>query len=342
MEPRLVNKYGLMSKYFIYFLPLLLLVACAAGPPSIIYASDNYVTVGHFNSGLFPTLTPQARDLAERHCKKSGKIAVYTGVFRDSGFGPEEYDFRCHSTPKANREGEAEKAKEEKEPSSGSGFLISRTGLILTNEHVVEDCIKIVVGKDQNIKVPVLTVNSDTANDIALLEVDRGNASESEINKLLAGLENKSVPTMERGLLRENDVELGEAVLVAGFPYGEFFGDSLKVTGGMVSANTGFGSNTGEFQIDAAVQSGNSGGPIYDENGNIIGIVVSQLDKIAVAKVTGSLPENVNFGIKVNKIRQFLEVSGYQIRAAGKNTQLGTKELARIANFQTVLVTCQN
>ena len=62
--------------------------------------------------------------------------------------------------------------------------------------------------------------------------------------------------------------------------------------------------------MDAAVQAGNSGGPIYDENGNIVGVVISQLNKLKVAKAIGSMPENVNFGIKASTVRQFLTSSG--------------------------------
>ena len=75
--------------------------------------------------------------------------------------------------------------------------------------------------------------------------------------------------------MRSDDIKLGEDVLVAGYPYGEIFSDTVKVTKGIVSATRGMGNDTGQFQIDAAVQPGNSSGPIYDENGNIVGGVVS-------------------------------------------------------------------
>ena len=71
--------------------------------------------------------------------------------------------------------------------------------------------------------------------------------------------------------MRSDDIELGEKVLVAGFPYGELYSNTIKVTGGMVSAVKGMGDDSASFQMDAAVQPGNSGGPIYDENGNIVG-----------------------------------------------------------------------
>ena len=142
------------------------------------------------------------------------------------------------------------------------------------------------------------------------------------------------------GLLRSEDVELGEDVLVAGYPYGEAFSNSIKVTKGIVSANRGLGDDTGQFQIDAAVQPGNSGGPIYDENGNIVGVVVSQLNKMKFAKATGSMPENVNFGIKASTVRQFLNSAGLPTKWSKRSKRMSTKQLAKIAKNQTVMVVC--
>ena len=148
------------------------------------------------------------------------------------------------------------------------------------------------------------------------------------------------VPLAAQGLLRFGEVELGENVLVAGFPFGDIFSDSIKVTRGIVSANRGFGDNTGQFQIDAAVQSGNSGGPIYDEYGNIIGVVVARLNKMKVQKVLGSIPENVNFGIKASTVRQFLTTSGLPTKWSKRSKAMSMRDLAKIAKNQTVMVVC--
>ena len=123
--------------------------------------------------------------------------------------------------------------------------------------------------------------------------------------------------------------------------YGDIFSDTIKVTKGIVSANRGLGDDTGQFQIDAAVQPGNSGGPIYDENGNIVGVVVSQLNKMKFAKVTGSMPENVNFGIKASSVRTFLNESGLPTKWSSRSTSMSTKELAKIAQKQTLMVMSQ-
>jgi S1-C subfamily serine protease len=161
-----------------------------------------------------------------------------------------------------------------------------------------------------------------------------------ETKSLIQKLGLKLVPIASEGLLRADDVELGEDVLVSGYPYGNIYSDTIKVTKGIVSANRGIGDDSGQFQMDAAVQPGNSGGPIYDENGNIVGVVVAQLNKFKFAKAIGSLPENVNFGIKASTVRQFLTASGLPTKWASRSKRMSTKDLAKIAKNQTVMVVC--
>ena len=128
--------------------------------------------------------------------------------------------------------------------------------------------------------------------------------------------------------------------MVGGYPYGDIFSNTIKVTRGIVSAVRGMGDDSGQFQMDAAVQHGNSGGPIYDENGNIVGVVISQLNRLKVAKTLGSLPENVNFGIKASTVRQFLTSAGLPTKWSNRTERKSTRDLARIAKNQTVMVVC--
>lgn len=227
-----------------------------------------------------------------------------------------------------------------KSGSIGSGFFVSKLGHVVTNEHVVRNCSSVTVGDNSNKLVTALVIETDKRNDLALLRISSTQMASADTKSLISKLGLKLVPLSSEGLVRSEDVELGEDVLVSGYPYGELFSNTIKVTKGIVSANKGMGDDSGQFQMDAAVQSGNSGGPIYDENGSIVGVVVAQLNKLKVAKTIGSLPENVNFGIKASTVRQFLTSAGLPTKWSNRTQRRSTKELAKIAKNQTVMVVC--
>lgn len=224
--------------------------------------------------------------------------------------------------------------------SSGSGFFVSKSGHVVTNAHVVNGCSRITVGDNANAQTRVALISTDRRNDLALLKLGSLEMASAETKSLIKKLGIKIVPLVDHGLLRSKDVELGESVLVAGFPYGELYSNTIKVTGGMVSAVRGIGDDSAQFQMDAAAQSGNSGGPIYDNSGNIVGVVVAQLNKFKVAKATGSLPENVNFGIKASTVKQFLTTNGLPSKWSKRSKKMSTKALAKIAQKQTLMVIC--
>jgi S1-C subfamily serine protease len=246
------------------------------------------------------------------------------------------------SSPKVTRK----KGQSEGGETIGSGFFISKLGHVVTNQHVVEKCRNITVGDSAKRQVAAEIVETDKRNDLALLKISSTKMASADtkslIRKLGIKVASRKVPLSSSGLLRSEDVELGEQVMVSGFPYGEIFSDTIKVTGGMVSATRGMGDDSGQFQIDAAVQQGNSGGPIYDGNGNIVGVVVSQLNKLKVAKVIGSLPENVNFGIKASTVRQFLTSAGLPTKWSNQSERVSSKNLAKIAKNQTLMVVCNH
>jgi V8-like Glu-specific endopeptidase len=235
-----------------------------------------------------------------------------------------------------------------KSGTSGSGFFVSKLGHIITNQHVVSDCKEVTVGDSALKQVAATVLETDRRNDLALLKISSTVMASAETKSLIQKLgisiepksDGSSIPLSSSGLMRAEDVELGEDLLVAGYPYGKVFSDTIKVTKGIVSANRGLGDDTGQFQMDAAVQPGNSGGPIYDDNGNIVGVVVSQLNKMKFAKSVGSIPENVNFGIKASTVRQFLSASGLPTKWSSRTKSMSTKDLAKIAKMQTVMVMC--
>ena len=128
--------------------------------------------------------------------------------------------------------------------------------------------------------------------------------------------------------------------MVAGYPYGIRFSSSLKVTSGIVSSERGIFDDTSQFQLDAAVQPGNSGGPIYDSGGNIVGVVIAQLDKRRMFQEIGSLPENVNFGIKASTVRQFLLSNRLLVKKSERTEEKSSQQIAEIAQNQALMVMC--
>ena len=223
---------------------------------------------------------------------------------------------------------------------TGSGFFVSKMGHVITNAHVVQNCNKVTIGDNANKQVPAEVVNTDKSNDLALLKLSTLEMASTESKSLIQKLGIAVVPLATNGLLRNEDVKLGEKVLVAGYPFGDAFSNTIKVTSGIVSATRGAGDDSGQFQLDAAVQPGNSGGPIYDSGGNIVGVVISQLDKLKMAKAIGSLPENVNFGIKASTVRQFLISSGLPSKKSERTEEKSTEQLAEIAKNQALMVMC--
>ena len=272
----------------------------------------------------------------------NGQLVSYYSKY---DYTPEDFGYTFATIPSplypANSNPLA-KIPDEQKPQSetGSGFFVSKMGHVITNAHVVKGCKKLTVGDNANKQVPVEVINTDRSTDLALLKLSSLEMASAESKSLIQKLSIAVVPVASKGLLRSKDVRLGEKVLVAGFPFGDVFSNTIKVTGGLVSATRGAGDDTGQFQLDAAVQPGNSGGPIYDSSGNIVGVVVAQLDKLKMAKAIGSMPENVNFGIKASTVKQFLMSSGLPSKKAEQTEEKSTQQLAEIAKNQALMVMC--
>ena len=205
--------------------------------------------------------------------------------------------------------------------------------------------VKNTIGENVDNQYEAQLLNVDIKNDLALLRTTTLDLASSETKSLIKKLSTQKlgieiVPLATAGLMRSDDVELGEQIVVAGFPYGDIFSKDIKVTFGNVNSTKGVGDDSSQFQIQAPVQIGNSGGPIYDKYGNIVGVVVAQLDKLKMAKTIGSLPENVNFGIKASTVKQFLNSSGLPTKWAERNKEMSNKQISQIASKQTVMVVC--
>ena len=202
--------------------------------------------------------------------------------------------------------------------SSGSGFAVTSDGYVITNHHVIDGCEKVMVhtkGKE----LPVTVVTYDSQNDLALLKGDF------------------NPPTVFP--LSNTRPELLQDIYVAGFPFGDMFSTSVKVTKGIISSLTGLGNNFSNFQIDAALQSGNSGGPILDDLGNVVGVAVAKLDAKYMFEELGIIPEDTNFGIKSNVVRSILESNDVETPSANQS-EISKSKLGKMISSGTYYVSC--
>lgn len=196
--------------------------------------------------------------------------------------------------------------------STGSGFRVAR-GAIVTNHHVVEGCSRLRVNG-----VAAQLRGSDARSDLALLNVPLAGPSTS---------------------LRAQRAAIGEPVAVAGYPLRGLL-SGFNMTTGSLSSLSGVGGDTRLVQITAPVQPGNSGGPLLDSAGNLMGVVVSKLDAIKTAKITGDIPQNVNFAINANVLRSFLDAYSVDYETASSERAIATTAIAEKAKGFTVLVEC--
>jgi len=121
----------------------------------------------------------------------------------------------------------------------------------------------------------------------------------------------------------------GEPVIVAGYPLQGLLTSKASVTTGIISALAGPNEDKKLIQITAPVQPGNSGGPLVDAHGTVIGVVVSKRNGLRVARTTGSIPENINFAVTADLARALLDKNSIKYDASPSNLVLATPEIPR-------------
>ena len=195
---------------------------------------------------------------------------------------------------------------------TGSAFLVAPE-LLVTNRHVVENCSTLEAYTPEG-KRPAVLQAADAAVDLALLRV--------------AGLRGPAVK-----LRTARPIRLGEAVYVFGFPLSGSLTSGGNFTAGLVSGLRGLRDAPGDVQISAPVQPGNSGGPLLDGAGQVIGVVKAKLDAMKAAKAIGDIPQNVNFALAGGTLADFLARQKVNFGTAAIDPASAPLEPAQVAEL---------
>jgi uncharacterized protein len=203
--------------------------------------------------------------------------------------------------------------------STGSGFYVTTAGHLVSNNHVVADCTTVRVSEGES-SVPVKVLATDPDRDLALLQLPHGVATAVAF--------------------RDGSAKLGENVVVMGYPLTGLITSDAVVTTGIVSALAGPRDDRHLMQISAPVQPGNSGGPLLDGGGHLVGVVVSTLNRLKIAQLTGAIPENISFAIKSEDARAFLKSHNVAVAASPLSREISTAAIADQALKYTVRLEC--
>ncbi|MFN8984659.1 MAG: S1C family serine protease [Alphaproteobacteria bacterium] len=205
--------------------------------------------------------------------------------------------------------------------SSGTGFVVAPQR-IMTNRHVIDGCAEVAARLPDGREMPTRVMASDATRDLALL------STEAEAGPVL--------PFRSAGTYRR-----GEGVVTYGFPLAGLLSSGPTLTTGEISALAGLADNQRHLQISAPVQPGNSGGPLLDMRGQVIGVVVSKLNASQVARQTGDIPQNVNFAVKHTEALEFLREQNVEVtQAPTTDAPRAADAVGEVAHPSTLFLRC--
>ena len=288
------------------------------GPDGQWYCDDDFETAGGFNPGVvFDSPQSGVYDVWIGKYSEDAEAAIVQLIVTEleppwsgsSSSGPDTMP-----PPPLQSGGE-------RLVSSGTGFLVSGAGHVLTNHHVIEGCSRLTFQIRGQLATEAELLASNRATDLGLLKTDI---------------------TIEPSVFRgPQNVRLGDEVVVYGFP---LFGDLSSqgnLTTGIVSALSGLYDDLSRLQMTAQIQPGSSGGPVMNLSGEIVGVVVETADAEFFEKERGTSVQNLNFAIRESLARSFLDTNNveYTVGVAGADT-LSVADIAEAAQRTTGIILC--
>ncbi|MBT4047220.1 MAG: trypsin-like peptidase domain-containing protein [Nitrospina sp.] len=171
----------------------------------------------------------------------------------------------------------------------GTGFLFGSKDYVITNFHVVKGASSIIAKFINGQTVEAMVVAKDPKNDIAILKL----------------VQASSLPATPIKLGDSSSARVGEEIFTIGYPASKIMGEKPKYSKGVINAMTGLHDDPTFFQVSVPIQPGNSGGPLFNERGEVIGITTSSLSLLAIDAM-GAIPQNVNYAIKSSFVKNLL------------------------------------
>ena len=205
--------------------------------------------------------------------------------------------------------------------SSGSGIVLDADGHVLTNNHVIASCPDLHVIDASGDSGGASVIAADATNDLALVKTARHWSAWASFRDSHA-------------------LRPGESLVVTGYPLNGLVSTEMAVTTGSLTALAGLRGDTRQFEFSAPVQPGNSGGPVLDDTGHVVGVTVAMLNGMAVAAATGALPQNANFAIKSTTAREFLDAHQIAVDEGGGQSVMDAAAVAALARTFTVRIEC--
>lgn len=275
------------------------------------YCNDDFDDIGGTNPGI--VFSPPAEGVYDIWVGTFGEVSTYPDAeLIVTEIGPPWQELS--SAPENSPEGATL-------ISSGTGFIVSENGHVLTNHHVIDGCTRTTFQLRGDVPLEASLISSNPATDLALLKTSLTQA-----------------PAVFRGPRR---LRLGDEVVVFGFPLLGDLSSQGNLTNGIVSALSGLDDDLSRLQMTAQIQPGNSGGPVMNRFGEIIGVVVETANEDYFREQRGTDTQNLNFAIRDTLAMSFLETNNVDhTLGSAEGRVLAIADIAEAAQEFTGLILC--
>jgi len=247
---------------------------------------------------------------------EDGEVHYSDSPPEDEGKGESSDVFQMETEDEAEKGQSGPRETDGKGPRSGTAWAI-RPERLVTNLHVIEGADRLEAVLAGGKRAPLFVDKTDKNHDLALL----GFAEQQ--------------PNLDPIPVRVEPASPGAKVLTIGYPHPGLMGSAPKVTTGLINSDRGAANDERLYQVSTPIQAGNSGGPLFNKKGQVVGVIVGTLNTAAIKQASGDVPQNVNYAIKSQYLTPWLGGQPPSIDDAGK---VATKDLVQQVSDSVVMI----